>query len=85
MLPPDGEELVELSGNRELLEQVAAASGGKVYTPETLGDLAEGLAAQAATRQDQVRRPARQSWWVLGLFAALLTLEWALRKGSGLP
>jgi hypothetical protein len=82
---PDGEELVELSGNRELLEQVAAASGGKVYTPETLGDLAEGLAAQAATRQDQVRRPARQSWWVLGLFAALLTLEWALRKGSGLP
>ncbi len=85
VLPPDGDELVELSGNRELLEQVAAASGGKVYTPETLGELAEALTAQAATREEQARRLARRSWWVLGLVTLLLTAEWALRKWSGLP
>jgi hypothetical protein len=85
VLPPDGEELAELSANRELLEQIATASGGKVYTPETLGELTEALTARAATREETVRLPARRSWWVLGLVAALLTAEWVLRKWSGLP
>ncbi len=85
VLPPDGEELVDLSGNRELLEQIAAASGGKVYTPDTLGELTQTLKARAATREEVVRRPARRSWWTLGLFALLLTAEWGLRKWCGLP
>lgn len=85
VLPPDGQELADLSANRELLEQIAAASGGKVYTPETLGGLTEALTARAATREETVRLPARRSWWVLGLVAALLSVEWGLRKWSGLP
>jgi hypothetical protein len=85
VLPPDGDEMVELSGNRELLEQIAAASGGQVYTPETLGELAETLTAKVATREEQVRRAARQSWWTLGLFVLLLTTEWVVRKWNGLP
>jgi hypothetical protein len=85
VLPPDGEELADLSANRELLEQIATASGGKVYTPETLGELVEALTAKAATREETVRLPARRSWWVLGLVAVLLTAEWVLRKWSGLP
>jgi hypothetical protein len=85
VLPPDGEELSDLSANRALLEQIATASGGKVYTPETLGELTEALSTRAATREVMVRLPARLSWWVLGLVAALLTVEWVLRKWSGLP
>jgi hypothetical protein len=85
VLPPDGEELVELSGNRDLLEQIAAASGGKVYTPDTVGELVEALAGRAATREELVERPARRSWWLLGAFVLLIAAEWCLRKWSGLP
>lgn len=85
VLPPDGDELTDLSANRELLEQIATASGGKVYTPESLGELADVLTTKAATREVTVRLPARRSWWVLGLVAALLTAEWSMRKWSGLP
>jgi hypothetical protein len=85
VLPPDGAELVDLSADRVLLEQIAAASGGKVYAPETVAELSEMLASRAATREEQVRSPARQSWWLLGLVAALLTAEWVLRKWTGLP
>jgi hypothetical protein len=85
VLPPDGEELGDPSANREMLELIATASSGKVYTLETLDELAEALTAHAATREETVRLPARRSWWVLGLVAALLTVEWALRKWNGLP
>jgi hypothetical protein len=85
VLPPDGDELADLSANRELLEQIAAASGGKVYTPETLHELTESLVARSATREETVRLPVRRSWWTLGLVVALLAAEWVLRKWYGLP
>jgi hypothetical protein len=85
VLPPDEEELADLSANRELLEQLATASGGKVYTPETINTLPEELTARAATHEVTRRLPARRSWWLLGVVAVLLGIEWGLRKWSGLP
>ena len=38
-----------------------------------------------AVREEVVSRPARQSWWTLGLFVLLLAAEWGLRKWAGLP
>lgn len=85
VLPPDAEELVELSGSRGLLEQIAAASGGKVYTPDTMHELVSVLKDRTAVREEVVSRPARRSWWTLGLFVALLAAEWGVRKWVGLP
>lgn len=83
--PPDNEELVDLAANLPLLEELAQASGGKVYAIENAKDLIESLAAQSATREYFIEHPLRQSWWILGLFLILITLEWILRKWAGLP
>ncbi len=83
--PPDNEELVDLAANLTLLEELAQAGNGKVHSIENAKDLIESLAAQSATREYFIERPLRQSWWVLGVFLAFLTLEWILRKWAGLP
>ncbi len=83
--PPDNEELVDLAANLSLLEELSQAGGGKVYTIENAKELVDALAAQSATREYFVERPLRQSWWILGLFLAFVTLEWILRKWAGLP
>jgi hypothetical protein len=44
---PDGEEMVQLATNWPLLEELAAKSGGKVFTAENAGDLLELLNRQA--------------------------------------
>jgi hypothetical protein len=43
------------------------------------------LSKQTAVRESHVDRPLRMSWWILGAFLLLLTLEWGLRKWAGLP
>ncbi|QEL16214.1 hypothetical protein [Limnoglobus roseus] len=83
--PPDNEELVDLAANLSLLEELAQAGGGKVYTIENAKELVDALAAQSATREYFIERPLRQSWWILGVFLAFITLEWILRKWAGLP
>jgi hypothetical protein len=85
VLPPDNEELVDLAANLSLLDELAQASGGKVYTVETVHELLDALSAQVAVREYFVERPLRHSWWVFGVFIALLACEWALRKWAGLP
>jgi hypothetical protein len=84
-LPPDQEELVELASNRPLLEELAAAGPGKVYSITNARELVEVLTAQTATREYFVETAFRRSWWLLGLFMALVSLEWIIRKWAGLP
>ena len=84
VLPDDGEELLELSADYPLLEELATATGGKVYTPDTLDELVERLQNQTATVEHRTVRPFRQSWWTLGVILLLLSAEWGLRKWNGL-
>ncbi len=84
VLSDDQEELLDLSANFPLLEELATATGGKVYTPETIGELIERLQSETATVEYRTARPFRQSWWVLGLILGLLSAEWGLRKWNGL-
>lgn len=83
--PRDNGEMIDLATNRPLLEEVAAKSGGKVYTPENASELAEVLKRQAVTREGLTERKLWQDWWTLGLFLCLLTAEWVARKWVGLP
>ena len=84
VLPADGEELLDLSADYPLLEELATATGGKVYTPETLDELVGRLQTQTATVEHRTVRPFRQSWWTLGVILLLLSAEWGLRKWNGL-
>ncbi len=85
MLPPDNEELVELSANLPLLEELAATTKGQVFTPDQAAELLEKLIAQTATVEHRVDRPFRKSWLTLIVILGLLSAEWGLRKWSGLP
>jgi len=83
--PRETTEMNELALNLPLLEELAAKSGGKVFTPETAGGLADLLKQRQATRTERAEMKLWRSWPTLFLFVALLTLEWAGRKWAGLP
>jgi hypothetical protein len=85
VLPPDGEEMVELATNWPLLEEIAAKSGGKVFTPENATDLMELLKKQAVQHAEHSEFRLWQWWGTLVVFLVLLTLEWVARKWAGLP
>jgi hypothetical protein len=85
VLPPDNEEVVELSADLQLLEDLAAGSGGKVYQPDQVNELIKQLRSKAATVDTRTEHPARKSWLALILVLTLLAAEWGLRKWAGLP
>jgi len=72
--------------NLSLLRRIAALSGGMYYDPEHAGDAFQAVAKRQASYSKTVT-DVTEIWnrpWVLALFAALLILEWALRKRWGL-
>jgi hypothetical protein len=83
--PRDSTELTDLALNLPLLDELAAKSGGQVYTPETAADLGKLLARREATRTDRVETRLWRSWWALAAFVGLMSLEWIGRKWAGLP
>jgi hypothetical protein len=85
VLPPESKETVDLERNDPLLEDLAVQSGGKVFTPETVRELAEQLQRQGIEHVEHDEQRLWQWGWLLGLVVALLALEWAARKLSGLP
>ena len=82
---PDSEEMVELSANLPLLEELAAKSGGKVFRPENAQELVDLLTQQAGVRWHHTETRLWEWWPTLALFLFLLTAEWLARKWAGLP
>jgi hypothetical protein len=83
--PRPSTELTDLATNVPLLEEIAAKCGGKVFTAENAGELAELLAQRTAVREYRAETKLWQAWPTLVSFLALLTLEWLARKWAGLP
>ncbi|HMC65675.1 MAG TPA: vWA domain-containing protein, partial [Gemmataceae bacterium] len=81
----DSDELIDLATNWPLLEELAAKSGGKVFTPENAAELVDLLTKRSVTRELRDERKLWQWWPTLVLFVALLTVEWMGRKLAGLP
>ena len=84
VLPPDADELTELTANVPLLDDLAAKTGGAVYDLADVDRLVEALAARGSVREWEVSTPLRRSWWTLALVALLLGIEWVVRKFAGL-
>ena len=78
-------ELSETTLNRPLVEAIGALSGGRVVEPAEAGSLAS-LFLAGDGRKEELRETRLWNHWVLLLvFGAILTTEWVLRRGSGLP
>jgi hypothetical protein len=71
-----------------LLRQMAARTGGRTSGPEGFGALVRGIRAEAGfTQRDSERRATLDLWTLplmLGVMCALFSLEWFLRKRSGM-
>ncbi len=74
-------ELERVQMNEPELIRVAAATGGKFYTPLTADTLLQDLPKPSKVPLDtDPPIPLWNTWPVLGLFLMLITLEWILRK-----
>ncbi len=78
-------ELDNASADSAALESLAAATGGKTYPPEQIGDLFKLLAkaGQALEVQQETKKTFWDSWPTLLVLVSLLSVEWYLRKRWG--
>ena len=77
-------ELVELTCNEELLQQMARASGGEYYREEDAARLVNRLEPLSNGRIEESETILWQSWYWFSAVMILLTTEWILRKRTGL-
>jgi hypothetical protein len=82
---PPSEEMLDLTPDWALLENLAAKSGGKVFQPENAADLVKVLASAEEQVADRTPRALWEWWPTLVLILLLLTIEWVARKWAGLP
>ncbi len=74
-------EFERVQMNETELIRVAAATGGKFYTPLTADTLLQDLPKPSKVPLDtDPPLPLWNTWPVLGVFLGLITLEWVLRK-----
>lgn len=84
VLPPDSGEMSETSINENLLRQMSTESNGKYLREEDLAKLPELLEPLSNGRVVESETLLWQSYWWFGGMMLLLTIEWILRKRSGL-
>jgi hypothetical protein len=82
--PREAGELAVLNANEDLLKQVAAQSGGEYFREEDAAELVSRLELLSRERVFESDTALWQSWWWFAPLVALLTLEWILRKWTGM-
>jgi hypothetical protein len=82
--PRETGELTQLSLNEDLLGQMSAAGGGQYLREEDIGRLIELLAPMSDGRVIESDTVLWQSWWWFVPIVVLLTIEWIIRKRTGL-
>ena len=73
-----------LNANEDLLRQVASQSGGEFFREEEAGELLSRLEPLSRERVFESDTALWQSWWWFTPLVALLTVEWILRKWTGM-
>jgi hypothetical protein len=78
-------EMTDTTLNRPLLQTIANLSNGRVVKPGAANELAS-LFVRDRRELEEVRETSLwDQWLVIGLLAGLLTAEWVVRRGGGLP
>jgi hypothetical protein len=77
-------EMADPRLNEQVLQRVAAASGGRMVSPDEIDALAQTLQANVPAAVLSVRRDLwHNGWWLLAL-VTLLSSEWIVRRRWGL-
>lgn len=77
-------ETTELTVNRELLDRVAAFTGGSVVGPDEAASLLDRFGPGSRTVIEPLNITLWDSWVLMVLLLVLLTGEWLLRRWAGL-
>ncbi len=81
-------EFLDTRMNKLLLQQVAAQTGGKYYDPGAIDDLPKDIASLPNFKPTELTQTHQiELWnlrWTLSLIVLLFSLEWFLRKRSGM-
>ena len=83
--PRETSERVELAADRDALDRLASATGGKVFAPESAGEIPALLKSKVKTTTRVEETPLWDSPVALILFLGVVGAEWVLRKRVGLP
>jgi uncharacterized membrane protein len=81
---PDALELARIGPDRKRLEQIAAATGGKVLGLEEIGDLPALLKKLELPVSEVRQRPLWHTPWLFLLALAFVLGEWILRRKQGI-
>jgi uncharacterized membrane protein len=79
----DDRELENPAADRALLRQIAEVTGGKSVAPEELGKQLATLDPGLTERVSLTERRIWDNWTFLLIFAAIMSLEWWIRKRKG--
>ena len=78
-------ELIDISSDRALLEEIAMVSGGRFVRLHEIGQLTEEFAEETETVSLHEEIPLWSHWTVMVLFCGIAMTEWVTRKLNGLP
>ncbi len=79
------EELTDVSALRELLVEIADASGGRFFFLDEVSELPELFAGTQDVTSLREEIPLWSHWLVLAIFCCVAMAEWVIRKVNGLP
>ncbi len=90
--PSDSAEQRDVTPDLALLRELAQrsrpgmdAAAVKVHTADDASAIVDELTREEETAEVVRPLPLWESWWVLGIFVVLMTMEWVGRKMAGLP
>ncbi|MDP6503359.1 MAG: hypothetical protein QF886_07070 [Planctomycetota bacterium] len=70
--------------NRDLLQKLAQATGGKYYEIDQLAQLPKDIKAEEKKTTIRNEEELWDTWLIVLLFASLATVEWVVRKWNNL-
>jgi len=79
-----GVEMERLEADHETLERIASASGGRMWSPDSLNGLDRALAQEAVAREERSQVVLWDNPIVFVIFVLLVSAEWLLRRRRGL-
>jgi hypothetical protein len=83
--PKQSIEMEDTRSNVPLLKQIAGLTGGQIVPPAAVEELVELTNLAPTVHEETVRHPVWDRWIFLGLLCGVLTVEWTIRKATGLP
>jgi hypothetical protein len=78
-------EMADLRAKPELMASLASISGGKTFSISEKSPQLSGVFGTPPPANIEYRHsPLWDKWWWLSLFLVLLTIEWSVRRLSGM-